>query len=140
MHSTLARLNKKKFVIEQIETKYKRSTLESQFHPARESYLYTPSAGVMLTEYYFSVSPPTPDAQTAQSSTFFRRPYNQAIQNLEVWKCQFKFIGTKKGNGKSKPALTKGRRMNRNQRLTLLLGQCLHQHQQNPWNPNESQC
>ena len=33
VHSTLARLNKKKFAIEQIETKYKGSTLESQFYP-----------------------------------------------------------------------------------------------------------
>ena len=33
VHSTLVRLNKKKFAIEQIETKYKGSTLESQFLP-----------------------------------------------------------------------------------------------------------
>ena len=51
----------------------------------------TPSAGVMLTEYYFSVFP-TPDAQAAQLSNYIRRPYNQAttasgiIQNLELWK------------------------------------------------------
>ena len=36
VHSTKARLNKKKFAIEQIETKYKGSTLESQFHPELE--------------------------------------------------------------------------------------------------------
>ena len=109
--STLARLNKKKFAIEQIETKYKGSTLESQFHPELESHICTwlgnqlsdaikrkannrcatPSAGVMLTEYYFSVFP-TPDAQAPQLSTYIRRPYNQAttaagvIQNLELWK------------------------------------------------------
>ena len=111
MHSTLARLNKKKFAIEQIETKYKGSTLESQFYPELESHICTwlgnqlsdaikrkannrcatPSAGVMLTEYYFSVFP-TPDAQAAQLSTYIRRPFNQAttaagvIQNLELWK------------------------------------------------------
>ena len=51
----------------------------------------TPSAGVMLTEYYFSVFP-TPDAQAAQLSDYTRRPYNQAttasgiIRNLEMWK------------------------------------------------------
>ena len=51
----------------------------------------TPSAGVMLTEYYFSVFP-TPDVQAAQLSNYIRRPYNQAstasgvIQNLELWK------------------------------------------------------
>ena len=51
----------------------------------------TPSAGVMLTEYYFSVFP-TPDAQAAQLSNYIRRPYNQAttasgvIQNLELRK------------------------------------------------------
>ena len=110
-HSTLARLNKKKFAIEQIETKYKGSTLESQFYPELESHICTwlgnqlsdaikrkannrsatPSAGVMLTEYYFSVFP-TPDVQAAQLSTYIRRPYNQAttaagvIQNLELWK------------------------------------------------------
>ena len=76
VHSTLARLNKKKFAIEQIETKYKGTTLESQFYPELESHICTwlgnqlsdaikrkannrcatPSAGVMLTEYYFSVS------------------------------------------------------------------------------------
>ena len=111
VHSTLARLNKKKFAIEQIETKYKGSTLESQFYPELESHICTwlgnqlsdaikrkagnrcatPSAGVMLTEYYFSVFP-TPDAQAAQLSNYIRRPYNQAttasgvIQNLELWK------------------------------------------------------
>ena len=111
VHSTLARLNKKKFVIEQIETKYKGSTLESQFYPELESHICTwlgnqlsdaikrkasnrcatPSAGVMLTEYYFSVFP-TPDAQAAQLPNYIRRPYNQAttasgvIQNLELWK------------------------------------------------------
>ena len=111
VHSTLARLNKKKFAIEQIETKYKGSTLESQFYPELESHICTwlgnqlsdpikrkannrcatPSAGVMLTEYYFSVFP-TPDAQAAQLSTYIRRPYNQAttaagvILNLELWK------------------------------------------------------
>ena len=97
VHSTLARLNKKKFAIEQIQTKYKGSTLESQFFPELESHICTwlgnhlsdaikrkannrratPSAGVMLTEYYFSVFP-TPDAQAAQLSTYIRRPYNQA--------------------------------------------------------------
>ena len=111
VHSTLARLNKKKFAIEQIETKYKGSTLESQFYPELESHICTwlghqlsdavkrkannrcatPSAGVMLTEYYFSVFP-TPDVQAAQLSNYIRRPYNQAttasgvIQNLELWK------------------------------------------------------
>ena len=85
VHSTLVRLNKKKFAIEQIETKYKGSTLESQFYPELESHICTwlgnqlsdavkrkasnrcatPSAGVMLTEYYFSVFP-TPDVQAAQ--------------------------------------------------------------------------
>ena len=111
VHSTLAGLNKKKFAIEQIETKYKGSTLESQFYPELESHICTwlgnqlsdaikrkasnrcatPSAGVMLTEYYFSVFP-TPDAQAAQLSNYIRRPYNQAttasgvIQNLELWK------------------------------------------------------
>ena len=111
VHSTLVRLNKKKFAIEQIETKYKGSTLESQFYPELESHICTwlgnqlsdavkrkasnrcatPSAGVMLTEYYFSVFP-TPDVQAAQLSNYIRRPYNQAttasgvIQNLEVWK------------------------------------------------------
>ena len=111
VHSTLARLNKKKFAIEQIETKYKGSTLESQFYPELENHICTwlgnqlsdaikrkasnrcatPSAGVMLTEYYFSVFP-TPDAQAAQLSNYIRRPYNQAttasgiIQNLELWK------------------------------------------------------
>ena len=114
VHSTLARLNKKKFAIEQIETKYKGSTLqsdESQFYPELESHICTwlgnqlndtikrkasnrcatPSAGVMLTEYYFSVFP-TPDAQAAQLSNYIRRPYSQAttasgvIQNLELWK------------------------------------------------------
>ena len=110
-HSTLARLNKKKFAIEQIETKYKGSTLESQFYPELQSQkctwlrnqlsdaikrkanhrCATPSAGVMLTEYYFSVFP-TPDVQAAQLSNCIRRPYNQAttasgvIQNLELWK------------------------------------------------------
>ena len=50
-----------------------------------------PSAGVMLTEYYFSVFP-SPDVQAAQLSNYIRRPYNQAstasgvIQNLELWK------------------------------------------------------
>ena len=83
----------------------------SQFYPELESHICTwlgnqlsdaikrkannrratPSAGVMLTEYYFSVFP-TPDAQAAQLSTYIRRPYNQAttaagvIQNLELWK------------------------------------------------------
>ena len=111
VHSTLAKLNKKKFAIEQIETKYKGSTLESQFYPELESHICTwlgkqlndaikrkacnrcatPSAGVMLTEYYISVFP-TPDAQAAQLSNYIRRPYNQAttasgvIQNLELWK------------------------------------------------------
>ena len=111
VHSTLTRLNKKKFAIEQIETKYKGSTLESQFYPELESHICTwlgnqlsdavkrkasnrcatPSAGVMLTEYYFSVFP-TPDVQAAQLSNYIRRPYNQAttasgvIQNLELWK------------------------------------------------------
>ena len=111
VHSTLTRLNKKKFAIEQIETKYKGSTPESQFYPELESHICTwlgnqlsdaikrkasnrcatPSAGVMLTEYYFSVFP-TPDAQAAQLSNYIRRPYNQAttasgvIQNLELWK------------------------------------------------------
>ena len=111
VHSTLARLNKKKFAIEQIETKYKGSTLESQFYPELESHICTwlgnqlsdavkrkannrcatPSAGVMLTEYYFSVFP-TPDVQAAQLSNYIRRPYSQAttasgvIQNLELWK------------------------------------------------------
>ena len=111
VHSTLAKLNRKKFAIEQIETKYKGSTLESQFYPELESHICTwlgnqlsdaikrkasnrcatPSAGVMLTEYYFSVFP-TPDAQAAQLSNYIRRPYNQAttasgiIQNLELWK------------------------------------------------------
>ena len=111
VHSTLARLNKKKFAIEQIETKYKGTTLESQFYPELESHICTwlgnqlsdaikrkannrcatPSAGVMLTEYYFSVFP-TPDVQAAQLSNYIRRPYNQAttasgvIQNLELWK------------------------------------------------------
>ena len=111
VHSTLVRLNKKKFAIEQIETKYKGSTLESQFYPELESHICTwlgnqlsdavkrkasnrcatPSAGVMLTEYYFSVFP-TPDVQAAQLSNYIRRPYNQAttasvvIQNLELWK------------------------------------------------------
>ena len=87
------------------------STLESQFYPELESHICTwlgnqlsdaikrkasnrcatPSAGVMLTEYYFSVFP-TPDAQAAQLSNYIRRPYNQAttasgvIQNLELWK------------------------------------------------------
>ena len=114
VHSTLARLNKKKFAIEQIEIKYKGSTLESQFYPELESHICTwlgnqlsdaikrkasnrcatPSAGVMLTEYYFSVFP-TPDAQAAQLSNYIRRPYNQAttasgvIQNLELWKVFF---------------------------------------------------
>ena len=41
VHSTLARLNKKKFAIEQIETKYKGLTLESQFYPELESHLCT---------------------------------------------------------------------------------------------------
>ena len=109
VHSTLAKLNKKKSAIEQIETKYKGSTLESQFYPELESHICTwlgsqlsdairrkasnrcatPSAGVMLTEYYFSVFP-TPDAQAAQLSNYIRRPYNQAttasgvIQNLQL--------------------------------------------------------
>ena len=39
VHSTLARLNKKKFAIEQIETKYKGSTLKSQFYPELESHI-----------------------------------------------------------------------------------------------------
>ena len=107
----LARLNKKKFAIEQIETKFKGSTLESQFYPELESYICTwlgdqlsdavkrkasnrcatPGAGVMLTEYYFSVFP-TPDVQVAQLSNYIRRPCNQAttasgvIQNLKLWK------------------------------------------------------
>ena len=111
VHSTLAKLNTKKFAIEQIDTKYKGSTLESQFYPELESHICTwlgnqlsdaikrnasnrcatPSVGVMLTEYYFSVFP-TPDAQAAQLSNYIRRPYNQAttasgiIQNLELWK------------------------------------------------------
>ena len=49
----------------------------------------TPSPGVLLTEYCFSVFP-TPDAQASQLSNYIRRPYNQAttasavIQNLEL--------------------------------------------------------
>ena len=97
VHSTLRRLNKKKFAVEQIETNYKGSTLESQFYPELESHICTwlgnqlsdavkrkasnrcatPCAGVMLTEYYFSVFP-TPDVQTAQLSNYIRRPYSQA--------------------------------------------------------------
>ena len=62
--------------MEQIETKYEGSALESQVYPELESHICTwrkqpsdaikrkarnrcatPSAGVMLTEYYFSVFP-----------------------------------------------------------------------------------
>ena len=112
VHSILAKMNRKKFAIEQIGlTKYERSTLESQFYPELESHICTwlgnqlsdaikrkasnrcatPSAGVMLAEYYFSVFP-TPDAQAAQLSNDIRRPDNQAttasgiIQNLGLWK------------------------------------------------------
>ena len=41
VHSTLARLNEKKLAIEQIETKYKGSTSESQFYPELESHICT---------------------------------------------------------------------------------------------------
>ena len=41
----------------------------------------TPSAGVMLTEYYFSVFP-TPDAQAAQLSSYSRRPYKSGKYSL----------------------------------------------------------
>ena len=103
-------VEQEKFAIEQIETKYKGSTLESQFYPELESHMCTwlgnqlsentkrkannrcanPSAGVMHAEYYFSVFP-KPDAQATQLSTYIRRPYNQAttapgvIQKLELW-------------------------------------------------------
>ena len=96
VHSTLARLNKKKFAIEQIETKYKGSTLESQFYPELESHICTwlgdqlsdavkrkasnrcatPSAGVMLTEYYFSVFP-TPDVQITRQL--------QLLELFRIW-------------------------------------------------------
>ena len=77
-----------------------RALLESQFYPELESHICTwlgnqlsgavkrkasnrcatPSAGVMLTEYYFSVFPtgPAPDVQAAQLSNYIRQPYNQA--------------------------------------------------------------
>ena len=116
VHSTLARLNKKKFAVEQIQTKYKGSTLESQFYLELESHICTwpgnqlsdavkrkasnrcatPSAGVMLTKYYFSVFP-TPDIQAAQLSNYIRRPYNQAstasgVRILNCGRFQFRFI------------------------------------------------
>ena len=101
VHSTLARLNTKKFATEQIETKYKGSTLEDQFYPELESHICTwlgnqsrdaikrkasnrcptPSAGVMLTEYYFSFVP-APAAQAGQLSNYIRRPYNQPHYGL----------------------------------------------------------
>ena len=79
-------LLKKKFAIEQIETEYKGSTLEAQFYPELESHICTwlgnqssdaikrkasnrcatPSAGVMLTEYHFSVFP-TPDRRSCRT-------------------------------------------------------------------------
>ena len=41
VHSTLARLNMKKFAIEQTETKYKGLTLEAQFYLELESHICT---------------------------------------------------------------------------------------------------
>ena len=93
----VGKIEQEKSAIDQIQTKYKCSTVESQFYPELESHTCTwlgnqlsdaikrkasnrcatPSAGVMLTEYYFSVFP-TPDAQASQLSNYIRRPYNQA--------------------------------------------------------------